>query len=154
MEWERALNQAVSMTQKQFEISRREFENEKCELLEAIQAKEDQIAQLQLKLSSKKTLFDVVQCESMQVSPFKHDDEAESSSVQQLESEDKEQLKQCAVFFDQSQKEKSRLTISVVECDPDYDPSPQMCQQSEDIDQTLMMFDNLPDLRTGSSMKQ
>lgn len=29
-----------------------------------------------------------------------------------------------------------------------------MCQQSEDIDQTLMMFDNLPELRTGSSMKQ
>ena len=48
MEWERALNEAVSMTQKQYEQSRREFENEKCELLETIQTKEDQIAQLQL----------------------------------------------------------------------------------------------------------
>ena len=48
MEWERALNEAVSMTQKQYEQSKREFENEKCELLETIQAKEDQIAQLQL----------------------------------------------------------------------------------------------------------
>ena len=36
MEWERALNEAVSMTQKQYEQSRREFENEKCELLETI----------------------------------------------------------------------------------------------------------------------
>ena len=48
MEWERALNEAVSMTQKQYEQSRREFENEKCELLETIQSKENQIAQLQL----------------------------------------------------------------------------------------------------------
>ena len=48
MEWERALNEAVSMTQKQYEQSKREFENEKCELLETIHAKEDQIAQLQL----------------------------------------------------------------------------------------------------------
>ena len=48
MEWERALNQAVSMTQKQFEISRREFEIEKCELLETIKAKEELITQLQL----------------------------------------------------------------------------------------------------------
>ena len=39
MEWERALNEAVSMTQKQYEQSKREFENEKCELLETIQAK-------------------------------------------------------------------------------------------------------------------
>ena len=41
MEWERALNEAVSMTQKQYEQIRIEFKDEKCELLETIQAKED-----------------------------------------------------------------------------------------------------------------
>lgn len=65
---------------------------------------------------------------------------------------DGEELKQCALFSDaERQTNKSRL--SVLDGDRDKSGMPELCLLDQDNSIT-MMFDGLPDLQTGDSMKQ
>ena len=148
--WESALNEAVAKTKKSLDERKEQMDTQKKELLQTIQCKDDQIADLQQQLSARASKDADDDCNHFAyLSPSKDAIDLNNSQ----ESLDGEELKQCALF-NETPFNKSRS--SVLDGDRDKSGLPEICcDQDKSADNSMsMMFDGLPDCQTGSSMKQ
>ena len=118
--WESILNEAVAKTRQSLTIRRNQMDEQKRTLMETIQSKDDQIAELQMRLQSREVLAKAkehggtVHFEA--ISPSKDDPNtivtsASKQTISQLDQTDRELMKQCALFND-VQSEKSRFSVA------------------------------------------